>query len=171
MLDNPQLTETDDDCFPHNGRRLDPVVAGNGNVHAAARTKSLRVLIVDDDLETADSMSEAVRGWGHDVWCAYDVTAGLKLAEDHAPEVALVDIALAGMEGYALAQRLRRDARLKGCFLVALRWRTDRRRQEKYRATDFDLYLAKPVDAFVLETLLMMEAERVEKRAQNVSFL
>ena len=54
--------------------------------------RQLRVLIVDDHLAAADTMSMLVRVWGHDVWQAYDGTSGLELAIAYQPDVLLLDI-------------------------------------------------------------------------------
>ena len=175
MLDDPQLAETDYDYVSPIRRRSAQALAENGKAYVPASgatgQRSLRVLVAGNDPETADALVQSIVGWGHDVRCACNGAAGLEVAAAQSPDVALLDISLAGMEGYALAQRLRRDSHLKDCFIVALRWHTDRRREEQFKATDFDLYLPKPVDLFVLETLLMLEAERLGKRAQYLKLL
>ena len=126
-----------------------------------ARRRALRVLVVDNDPETADGLSRTIGSWGHEVRWICEGTAALELAISHQAEVVLLDIALSGMSGYTVAQNLRREPRLRGCFLLALRWRSDRRRDAQFREADIDMFLAKPLDLLVLETLLALERDRL----------
>lgn len=128
------------------------------------------MLIVDDERDVTDSLSELVSSWGHAARGAYDGATGLELAAIHSFEVVLLDIAMPGMDGYELAGELHRDTRLKGCFLVAMRAGSDQRDRSRKEA-DIDLFLAKPIDVTVLETLLLMEGERLDGMARhNQSF-
>jgi len=137
-----------------NHLRIDPGSAEVGR-------RSLRVLVVDDDPDTADELSRTIGNWGHEVRWISDGSAALHLAIAHRAEVALLNIALSGMSGYAVAQELRHEPRLHGCFLLAMRWRTDRRRDKQFREADIDMFLAKPLDLLVLETLLALERDRL----------
>ena len=130
-------------------------------VNGIAKRRSLRVLIVDGDPESADGLSRSVGDWGHEVRWICEGAAALPLAIAHQAEVVLLDIGLAEMSGYALAHTLRGEPRLKGCFLLALRWHSDRRRAAQFREADIDMFLAKPVDLVVLETLLALESDRL----------
>jgi CheY-like chemotaxis protein len=130
--------------------------------------RSLRVLIVDDDQDTADSLSRLISSWGHDARGAYDGAACLELAAAHAPEVVLLAVAMLGMDGYELAQQLRLDARLKKCYLIAMKEKADAWGHEHCLESDFDLFLAKPVDRAVLRDLLSLEGRRLgPSRAQR----
>jgi len=137
-----------------NHLRIDPGSAGVGR-------RSLRVLVVVDDPETADELARTIGNWGHEVRWISDGSAALHLAIAHRAEVALLDIALSGMSGYVVARELRHEPRLHGCFLLAMRWRTDRRRDKQFREADIDMFLAKPLDLLVLETLLALESDRL----------
>jgi CheY-like chemotaxis protein len=143
------------------------LVRGNAaDAHVAVGRRSLRVLIVDDEREVADSLYELVSSWGHEVRGAYDGATGLEMAAIHQFEVVLLDIAMPGMDGHELAHELRRDTRLKGCFLVAMRAGSDQRDRSR-KEMDIDLFLAKPIDVGVLETLLLMEGERLDGMARH----
>jgi CheY-like chemotaxis protein len=124
-------------------------------------TRALRVLIVDHDPDAAEGLSRSIGNWGHLVRWICDGNEALALAIAHQAEVVLLDIALSGMSGYVVAQELRREPRLRGCFLLAMRWRTDRRRDKQFREADIDMFLAKPLDVLVLETLLALEVDRL----------
>jgi DNA-binding response OmpR family regulator len=156
-------------------RLLIPTAASNGRGHVHlspapndpdgrsgnGSRRALRVLIVDGDPETADGLSRTIGDWGHEVRWICEGAAALPLAIAHQAEVVLLDIGLSEMSAYDLAHALRSEPRLKGCFLLALRWRSDRRRDKQFREADIDMFLAKPVDLLVLETLLTLEGDRL----------
>src|SRR6478672_10879665 len=99
-----------------NRRRLSEALATRqaGPPAEAWEPRPLRVLIVEDDSDTAESMSRLVRLWGHDVRQANNAQAGLEEASLFRPDFVLLDIALPGMDGHALARQLRLDPRLRG---------------------------------------------------------
>jgi CheY-like chemotaxis protein len=126
-----------------------------------AAERSLRVLIVDPQRVTADALVQQVRYWGHDGRAAYDGAAGLELAATHVPEVVFLALEMPGMNGSDLAKELRLDARLKRCFLIASTGHSGVWREEHYSQTDIDLFLPKPCDAALLQTLLTLEGKRL----------
>jgi CheY-like chemotaxis protein len=164
MADKPREHETDS-YQPHNGHPLSRTDGAHGRNSESRRgedsRRSLRVLVVDDDPEVADDLALTIGDWGHDVRWICEGTAALQLAISHQAEVVLLDIALSGMSGYTVAQNLRREPRLRGCLLLALRWPSDKRRDKQFREADIDMFLAKPVDLLVLETLLALERDRL----------
>ena len=76
---------------------------------AAGHRAGVRVLLVDDNVDAAESLAMLLRLWGHEVAVAHDGPAALRAAEVQRPQVALLDIGLPGMDGYELARRLRRS--------------------------------------------------------------
>jgi len=79
------------------------------------------MLIIEDNMDAADSLSEVLELSGHQVAVVYDGEAGVKKARDFCPEVVLCDIGLpAEMDGYAVARALRRDPTTASAYLVAL---------------------------------------------------
>jgi CheY-like chemotaxis protein len=116
----------------------------------------LRVLVVDDDQDTADSLSMLVQIWGHDVRRAYGGAAALKITAAYQPDVLLLDIGMPGMDGCRLAQELRRQARFKDTLLIAVTGFADQAHRLLGEEAGFDLYLIKPVAPLTLETLLML---------------
>src|SRR6202035_1696475 len=112
---------------------------------APASERTVRVLIVDDNVDAAESLAMLLRLWGHEVAVAHDGPGALRAAETQPPEVALLDIGLPGMDGYELARRLRPQPGLERTVLVALTgWgqEEDRRRSQE---AGFDHHLVKPV--------------------------
>jgi len=70
-------------------------------------TTPLRVLVVDDDTESADVFAELLVSLGHQVQVAYDGTTGLSIDESWQPHVVFLDLGLPAMDGYEVAERLR----------------------------------------------------------------
>ena len=113
-----------------------------------------RVLIVDDNADSAQSMAMLARSWGHDVATARDGADALELAESFRPDTALVDIGLPGMDGYELARRLRQSPRQRQLHLVAM---TGYGRAEDRKAAltvGFDVHLVKPTNIDELQQLI-----------------
>ena len=78
------------------------------------------MLLVEDNLDAAESLGELLRIWGHEVTVAHDGAAALRAVPEVRPEVVLLDIGLPGMDGYEVASRLRATPGLAGLRLVAV---------------------------------------------------
>jgi two-component system, sensor histidine kinase len=102
-----------------------------------------RVLVVEDDADSRDTLGLLLRLWGHEVEVAADGREGLERALAWRPDVAVVDIGLPLLDGYEVAKRVR-AALGPAVRLIALTAYDDRR-----RALDagFDHHLRKPADA------------------------
>jgi CheY-like chemotaxis protein/two-component sensor histidine kinase len=108
--------------------------------------KTHRVLVVDDNPDSVESMSMLLQMWGHDVQVASNGTAALDLAAEHLPEVVLLDIGLPGLSGYEVAERLRAIPGLADAVLVAM---TGYGQKEDFRRSEeagFTLHLVKPLN-------------------------
>ncbi|MDB5856341.1 MAG: putative histidine kinase, hybrid [Ramlibacter sp.] len=113
-----------------------------------------RVLVVDDNLDAAETLATLLEMLGLQVRQAHDGTSVLAAALAFKPDVVLLDIGLPGMDGYEVAKALRAEPRLGRVTLIALTgWgaEDDRRRA---LAAGFDHHLTKPVDLAVLEDML-----------------
>ena len=121
----------------------------------------LRVLVVDDYQASADTTAMLVWAWGHDVRLAYAGVAGLALAAEYLPDVLLLDIKMPELSGSALALRLRQQARLQNCLLIAITGCTDERQRLHCLEAGVDLYLIKPVCPHTLQSLLMAESKHL----------
>lgn len=120
----------------------------------------LRVLVADDDRDTADSLSMLLKLWGHDVREAYDGTTALEMALAFRPDVLLLDIAMPGIDGCRLAQELRRQPGFEGTLLIAVTGYGDRAHRLQWEA-DFDHYLVKPVEPDTVAGLLLAQRQRL----------
>lgn len=115
-----------------------------------------KILLVDDNTDAASTLAMALRMVGFDVRTAADGLTALRIAEDFCPDVALLDIGLPVMDGYELAERMRKRCG-SATKLVALTGYGQR--SDRLRATEagFDAHLVKPVDfSDVLLTLTQM---------------
>lgn len=116
-----------------------------------------RVLVVDDNVDSAETLAMLLRVKGHEVRTANDGPTALEKARAYQPDVVFLDIGLPGMDGYEVARRLREQAGRKPVFLAAL---TGYGRDEDRRLGEeagFDHYLVKPVEAEDLESLLVRQ--------------
>lgn len=115
----------------------------------------LRVLVVDDNEDAADMLGEALRALGCEVRIANDGVAALEAAGELDPELALVDIGLPAMDGYELADRLRKSTPFgERVRLVAVTGYGQRSDRERAAEAGFDAHLVKPVQLDVVAELV-----------------
>ena len=113
-----------------------------------------RILIVDDNHDSADSLASLLSAAGHDVRTLYDGPSASLAAEEFQPQVVLLDIGLPEMNGYEVARQLRKSAKLRNAILVAFTgYGRDEDRQQT-REAGFDYHLVKPLDAEALERII-----------------
>jgi PAS domain S-box-containing protein len=113
-----------------------------------------RVLVVDDQPDSTDSLAMLLRLRGHEVWTAADGPSALGEFARVRPDVVFLDLGLPGMSGYDVARQLRALPEGHDVRLVALTGYGTEADREKTRAAGFDVHLAKPVDPQAVETLL-----------------
>jgi CheY-like chemotaxis protein len=133
-----------------------------------ADDRLLRVLVVGDDRAAADMLSSQVAEWGHDVRRAYGGLSGLALVAAHQPDVLLLEIVMRRTSGIKLASQVRRQERLKHCFIIATTGRSDATHRNRCYQAGVDLLLTKPVTPAHIETLLMLEREHVWQLQQSL---
>jgi CheY-like chemotaxis protein len=120
---------------------------------AEARRRSRRILVVEDNTDARQAMRDLLELWGHQVRVAHDGVQGVELALREAPELALVDIGLPGLDGYRVAQELR--ARVGGGIrLVAITGYGGTEDSHRAMQAGFDFHLVKPVRPDDLDRLL-----------------
>ena len=113
-----------------------------------------RVMVVDDNVDTAESEAELAKLWGHEVAIAQNGPAAIELASKFQPDIALIDIGLPEMNGYEVARRLRQLPDVRTTLLVAITGYGREEDQKAAREAGFDLHLTKPVNPVRLEKLL-----------------
>jgi CheY-like chemotaxis protein/two-component sensor histidine kinase len=117
-------------------------------------SKGWRVLLVDDNQDTAETLAKLLRWAGHDVQTAYTGPTALEVAAAHLPNVVLLDIGLPGINGYEVARRLRQIDDLKDTKIIAMTGYGQDTDRQVAREAGFDLHLTKPVDFVKVRELL-----------------
>lgn len=126
------------------------------------RQRPLRVLIVDDNVDAAESMAVLLQMDGHDSLILHDGTELAQRAVSFRPDIVLLDLGLPRRDGFLLARDLRGEPALAGIKLIAVTGfgqADDRRRS---RESGFDHHLVKPVDYRLLQGLMQVPEEPTE---------
>jgi CheY-like chemotaxis protein len=121
---------------------------------APDQPSKFRVLVVEDNIDSAQMMAFMLRLEGYDVAVIHDGSDAHNAARTFRPKVILCDIGLPGMNGYEVAVQLRNDADLHGTRLIALTGYGQEEDRRRSREAGFDHHLVKPVDPNVLDALL-----------------
>jgi PAS domain S-box-containing protein len=135
-------------------RTRDQTRNGHGTDEPASSARQRRILVVDDNSDSAESMALLLRASGHDVHTAHDGASALEQADAHKPEIVLLDIGLPGISGYTVAKRLRELPGLSAVKLIAMTGYGQEEDRKRSRDAGFDHHLIKPVDIAVLGALL-----------------
>ncbi|MBB3003114.1 MULTISPECIES: PAS domain-containing hybrid sensor histidine kinase/response regulator [Paraburkholderia] len=120
----------------------------------------LRVLVVDDNRDSADSLAMLLELKGHDVRVAYSATQARECVSDFTPDAALIDIAMPEIDGYAALRFLRAHPPLAHTLFAAMTGFGQAADVELTRAAGFEMHLVKPVDAALFDELLARAAVR-----------
>ena len=122
--------------------------------HETSMKSTLRILIVDDNRDIANSLAMMLRVMGNDTRTAYDGEEAVLASDEFRPDVILLDIGLPKLNGYEACRRMREQANGKRVIIIAQTgWGQDADRQRTHEA-GFDHHLVKPVDPTALMTLL-----------------
>jgi PAS domain S-box-containing protein len=108
--------------------------------------KKRRVLVVDDNVDGAKIQQTLLESSGHDVRIVHDGLAALEVALEYRPDVVLLDIGLPGLNGYEVAQAIRRQPIFKGILLIAVTGYGLEADRQRTRQAGFDYHLVKPAD-------------------------
>jgi len=120
----------------------------------AAGCRKMRVLIVEDNRDQADSLMTVLRAWDFDPAVAYDAFSALEMANRNHPDAILADIGLPGMDGYELAQRVVAQPDLRDVVLAAVTAYNDGESRERSREVGFAQHFGKPTDLVQLHRFL-----------------
>ncbi len=121
---------------------------------------SLRMLVVDDNVDETESLAMLMRELGHDVRTAHDGPTALEAALDHRPNVVLLDIGLPGLDGYEVAKRMRQQPVLQNAVLVAVTGYGRESDRQRVREAGFDHHLVKPARFEQLKKILASVSEK-----------
>jgi CheY-like chemotaxis protein len=126
----------------------------NADRPAEHSTDYFRVLVIDDNRDTADTTAMLLRMWGYQAEAAYDELGAIRAAETHPPQVVLLDLGLTGTDGYELARLLRERPGLANVPIVAVTGYGGENERKRTQAAGFRDHLVKPVAPLDLRQLL-----------------
>jgi DNA-binding response OmpR family regulator len=113
-----------------------------------------RILVVEDDIDSARSLTWILRDMGHDAEYAINGYVAVDMAEKLRPEFVLLDLALPGMNGFEVCRRLKRSAGLERTRIIAVSAYAQEEYRSKAREAGCDGYIVKPLDPAILVMLL-----------------
>jgi CheY-like chemotaxis protein len=131
-----------------------PRVASPRTADATPARRSLRILIVEDNLDAARSLQTLLLRAGHEVRVAYTGMAGMRAATEWKPEVVLCDLGLPELDGFELARQLRSQPNGEKLHLIAVSGYGQDEDIHRSKESSFDLHLTKPVNPVELQRLL-----------------
>ena len=122
---------------------------------ASGGEEGLRILIVEDNRDAAETLGELLELEGHEVKIAFNGAAAVAAAREFHPRVVISDIGLPGqLDGYAIARALRAERALEGVYLIALSGYADEEARRRSREAGFNVHFAKPPNLAALELAL-----------------
>ena len=122
---------------------------------------SLRIALIDDNVDANDSLNAVLEVMGHDVSTAFDGKVGFELIRDTHPQLVVCDIGLPGMDGYEIITRLRETVKGPLPHMIALTGYGQPEDRARGLAAGFDHHLTKPVDVEELLRLIAAQGERL----------
>ncbi len=105
-----------------------------------------RILVIEDNHDVAEMLAAYLQQMGHRVLIAHDGNAGLEAALHHYPDVLICDVGLPGVDGYAIARRLRQEDAFRSCLMIAITGYGEIADRERARKAGFAHHLTKPAD-------------------------
>ena len=147
---------------------LDQAPAPPATASPLAAEKAYRILVVDDNIDSARSLAMLLRRRGHATETAFAGPDAVARAADFLPEVVLLDVGLPGMDGFEVARRLRAMPAIANTFLVAITGYGSDEYRNRAREAGFDEYLIKPVDIDVLRSWLQKDLSRTKVAKRRV---
>ena len=131
-----------------------PVDSNVKRPSSPAASGRLRILIVDDNRDSARTLARVLELGGDEAFCTYDGPSTINLVATHEPDVVLLDIGLPGMDGYQVAEQLRAKWSADEMTLVAVTGYGGEEDHHRVRRAGFDYHLVKPVNLELLEKAL-----------------
>lgn len=122
-----------------------------------------KILVIDDDFASGQTMLWAMEAMGHRVRVVQDGYSALYEVRQFIPDVVLCDIKMPGMTGYEVCKRMKEDPRLKNTLFIAQTGLTSEQCKQRSMEAGFDHHMIKPVDVNALLELVFLETARREK--------
>ena len=125
-----------------------------------APPERIRTIVIDDNDDARELISALLEGKGYEVLTAADGNVGLELIRDHAPHVALVDLALPGLDGFGVVEALRGQFPQLKTRMIALTGHGAEADRERTRRAGFDAHLVKPASAAAIIACIAEQLQR-----------
>jgi PAS domain S-box-containing protein len=138
-----------------------------GNFPAQAAKGSRRILVVDDNMDSAQSMAVLLRLDGHEVQIAHNGLTALEEARAFQPDVMFLDLNMPEMDGYEVARRLRLEPELVSMTLVAMTGYGQEEDRRRTQEAGFRHHFVKPVDPGMLQELLLSLPDNQSRSEQT----
>ncbi|SDR25722.1 PAS domain-containing hybrid sensor histidine kinase/response regulator [Paraburkholderia tuberum] len=129
--------------------------AESGTIDAAPHVQPLRILLVDDNRDSADSLAMLLELKGHEVRIAYEGEQALQISPRFSPHLALIDLAMPKMDGYATLAAMRARPEMSRTMYAAMTGFGHASDLDRTRHAGFHAHLVKPVEMAVLDALLV----------------
>jgi len=126
------------------------------NGHAIGAGKTLRILIVDDNADSATALAMCLQSQGFDIQISYNGEDGIAAAKKFLPDAVLLDIGLPDIDGYEVAKRLRQDNLLHAVLIIAMTGYSGEADKMRAESVGFNHYLVKPINFSKLQDLLSL---------------
>jgi len=141
-------------------------VARNDEAEGAARPRRhaegrCRLLVADDNQDSAESLAMVMRMWGYEVYLAHTGSRALELALRERPDACILDIGMPGLNGYEVASRIREQRWAGKVLLLALTGWGQSEDVQRAREAGFDHHMTKPVDLARVDALLIEHARQL----------
>lgn len=124
-----------------------------------AATRSLRVLVVDDNVDAADSLAMLLKSIGHEAQAVHSGAAALNIVKAYSPQVIVLDLAMPIMDGFQVAQRIGLHLDMSKVVLIALTGLGQEADRRRTQGAGFNYHIIKPVDPQEVQELLTMQAD------------
>jgi CheY-like chemotaxis protein len=117
-------------------------------------TQHLKVLVVEDNVDSAETLAILLRAYDHEVRTVHDGLQAIEVSERFQPDVILLDLGLPDLDGYDVCRRIRQRPRGRNMIIIALSGWGQQKDKDRSAASGFDLHLVKPVEAQTLIEML-----------------
>ena len=124
-------------------------------------SEPLRVLVIDDDRDNAETMTRLLQTLGCECMALYHSTAALEAAPTYLPDLLLIDLAMPVVDGYLLVAEWRKANKVKGATIVAVSGYCDPQSRQKAFDVGFDDFIAKPYTLADLKRVVEFAAQRL----------
>ena len=145
----PTLRAGQDETEPPSTQVLESHTAANDSP-----TPARKILVVDDNVDAAESLKLLLAVYGHDVKLAHEGVTALQVAWTYNPDVIFLDLGLPGISGYEVARRLREEMTFTKVKIIALTGYGTESDQLRSKAAGFDRHLVKPIDPSILPEVI-----------------